>query len=93
MRRVLLAAMLALTGCYDVTFEQGSSTTTLTSSNAPQPKQTVTYEYTGSGPVDTRGVCEHPVRTEVRVNTRDTLARMFTLFTYRPYTLYVTCER
>jgi hypothetical protein len=88
-----VVAMLALAGCQRYVFEQHVGTTTLTSSSSPKPKrELVTYEQTGAGPIDPETVCAHPVRTEVRENTRDILAAMFTLGTYRPYTLYVTCE-
>lgn len=104
---VAVVAMLALSGCYHFSFEQRapSSTTFLTSSDgsivARPPPRLVTYERTvptyingfvGTGRIDTSQFCDHPVRTELRVNTRDVLASMFTLLTYTPHTLYVTCE-
>lgn len=103
MRRALATlSLLALTGCYHFVFEQHPATTRLTSSGAPAPTmRLVTYERTvptyfngfvGTGRVDTSEYCAEPVRTELRVNTRDVLASVFTLLTYTPHTLYVTCE-
>lgn len=85
-----------------------TSTTFVTSSDGslvarpPRPPlRLVTYERTvptyfngfvGTGRIDTSQFCEQPVRTELRVNTRDVLASVFTLLTYTPHTLYVTCE-
>lgn len=95
-------SLLALTGCYHFVFEQQPGRTTLTSSGAPAPEtRLVTYERTvptylngfvGTGRIDTSEYCAEPVRTELRVNTRDVLASVFTLLTYTPHTLYVTCE-
>lgn len=65
------------------------------------PPRLVTYERTvptyfngfvGTGRIDTSQFCDEPVRTELRVNARDVLASVFTLLTYTPHTLYVTCE-
>lgn len=104
---IAMGGMVALSGCYHFSFEQRgpSSTTFLTSSDgsivARPPPRLVTYERTvptyingfvGTGTIDTSHFCDHPVRTELRVNTRDVLASMFTLLTYTPHTLYVTCE-
>lgn len=85
-----------------------TSTTFLTSSDGslravpPRPPgRLVTYERTvptyfngfiGTGRIDTSQFCEQPVRTELRVNARDVIASVFTLLTYTPHTLYVTCE-
>jgi hypothetical protein len=108
MRRVFVSlAMLALSGCYQFSLEHRAptSTTFLTSSDgsivARPPSRLVTYERTvpsyfngigGTARIDTSRFCDQPVRTEVRVNTRDVLASMLTLLTYTPHTLYVTCE-
>lgn len=102
----MVIGLLALTGCYHFSFEQRppTGTTTLTSSDGSfteRPTRLVTYERTvptyfngfvGTGRVDTSQYCDQPVRTELRVNTRDVLASVFTLLTYTPHTLYVTCE-
>ena len=85
-----------------------TSTTFLTSTDGsitakpPRvPPRLVTYERTvptyfngfvGTGRIDTSQFCDEPVRTELRVNARDVLASVFTLLTYTPHTLYVTCE-
>jgi hypothetical protein len=98
--------VLALTGCYHFSFEQRTpaGTTTVTSSDGSitaRPTHLVTYERTvptyfngfvGTGLIDTSQYCDQPVRTELKVNTRDVLASIFTLLTYTPHTLYVTCE-
>jgi hypothetical protein len=106
-RAAVLFCFLSSTGCYHFAFEQRppTSTTFVTSSDgsisARPPGRLVTYERTvptyfngfvGTGRIDTSQFCDQPVRTELKVNTRDVLASLFTLFTYTPHTLYVTCE-
>lgn len=106
-RAFVIVTMLALGGCSRFAFEHRTptGTTFLTSSDgsllARPSTRIVTYERTvpsyfngfvGETSVDTSQFCDQPVRTEVRTNTRDVLASMFTLLTYTPHTLYVTCE-
>ena len=104
MRRgpLVLAAALALGGCYHFAFEQRPATTRVTSADTNvAATRLVTYERTvptyvngfvGTGRIDTSEYCDDPVRTELKVNARDVLASIFTLLTYTPHTLYVTCE-
>lgn len=103
MRRLFaFVAMLALTGCSRVVVDEQPPRTTLTSTAAPaRETRPVTYVRTvpsylggllGPGRVEPSSFCDEPVRIEVRVETRDVLASMLTLFTYTPETAYVTCE-
>jgi hypothetical protein len=90
--RFLRAAPLLLmsVGCYHFSFEQ-----------RPVPAvPLVTYKdrvptyingFFGTGTVETRRYCEHPVRTELRVTAVDVLVSMATLLIYTPHTLYTTC--
>ena len=104
MRRApLVLAAVALGGCYHFAFEQRPAPTRLTSAgtDAASATRLVTYErpvptylngFVGTGRIDTSEYCDDPVRTELKVNARDVLASVFTLLTYTPHTLYVTCE-
>jgi hypothetical protein len=47
--------------------------------------------FVGTGRVDTRVYCAHPLRTELNVGVGDVLISMATLLIYTPHTLTVVC--
>lgn len=92
MRRLLLCALFATVGCYHYSHEIRQPAS---------PGRTVVYKervptyvngFVGTGAVDARKYCEHPVRTELRVTATDVLVSVGTLLIYTPHTLYVTCD-
>ena len=49
--------------------------------------------FAGTGLTGTKRLCQHPVRTDLKVTTPDVLAAVGTLRTYTPHTLNVSCPR
>jgi hypothetical protein len=86
----LLLARPALGGCYRFAFEQEPDTGRATVTYTDHPA-TFVNGFIGTGVVDARAHCPHPIRTELHVSAVDVLVSMATLLIYTPHTLDVVC--
>ena len=93
MRALLLALLVATSGCYHYSFEQTRAPTSGAEITHEIRRPTYLNGFVGTGRVDTTEYCDRPVRTELRVTAKDVLLSIVTLLIYTPHTLYVTCER
>jgi hypothetical protein len=97
----LAVAALASGGCYHYQFLQAPPSVVagpIVGPGAPIAEVTYTRRvptwvngFVGTGTIDTRSYCAHPLRTELKVTATDALLSAVTLLIYTPHTLYVTC--
>jgi hypothetical protein len=89
----LLVTAVTCAGCYHFAFdlgppENGASLETVSYVTRPP---TFINGFFGTGNVDAKVFCAHPLRTELFVSATDVLVSVATLLIYTPHTLTVVC--
>ena len=79
------------TSCYHFAFEQQPEAPVMRTVTYVDHPATFINGFVGTGRVDARAYCEHPIRTELYVGPSDVLFGVLTLLVYTPHTLEVVC--
>jgi hypothetical protein len=89
----ILATALGYPGCYHFAFDLAPPDTGAASETVSYVSRPPTYVngFFGTGKVDTKAYCAHPLRTELHVSATDVLISIATLLIYTPHTLTVVC--